>query len=162
MPTCTARGTTASCSLTVASSPRRAGPHRPDYSRGRIPGSGHRFPGARPVAGAYVSVQINVDLLGQNIVGDAANEPSIAVDPTDPKTVVYMRIKRTGKGLKTKYEVDVDTKSFKKPVKTTDTVTASAIAQTSRDSGRHRYAVLCSNQDGEVLINGTAEVSASG
>ncbi|MDH3268347.1 MAG: T9SS type A sorting domain-containing protein [Ignavibacteria bacterium] len=27
--------------------------------------------------------QVNVDLNGQNIVGDAANEPSIAVDPTD-------------------------------------------------------------------------------
>jgi len=33
----------------------------------------------------YVSVQVNVDLLGRNIVGDAANEPSIAVDPTKPR-----------------------------------------------------------------------------
>ena len=51
---------------------------------------------------------------------------------------------------------------FKLPAKTTDTVTASAIAQTSKDPGRHRYAVMCSNQDGEVLINGTAGVAASG
>src|SRR3954463_5144426 len=29
-------------------------------------------------------VQVNVNSLGQNIVGDAANEPSIAVDPTNP------------------------------------------------------------------------------
>jgi hypothetical protein len=31
-----------------------------------------------------VSVQVNVDAEGNNIVGDAANEPSIAVDPTNP------------------------------------------------------------------------------
>ena len=34
-----------------------------------------------------VSVQVNVDGLGNNIVGDAANEPSIAVDPTDPTRI---------------------------------------------------------------------------
>ena len=32
----------------------------------------------------FVSVQVNVDGTGANLVGDAANEPSIAVDPTDP------------------------------------------------------------------------------
>jgi hypothetical protein len=32
----------------------------------------------------FVSYQVNVNALGQNIVGDAANEPSIAVDPTNP------------------------------------------------------------------------------
>ena len=31
-----------------------------------------------------VTTQVNVDENGQNIVGDAANEPSIAVDPNDP------------------------------------------------------------------------------
>ena len=31
----------------------------------------------------FVSVQVNIDDQGQNIIGDAANEPSIAVDPTD-------------------------------------------------------------------------------
>jgi len=36
------------------------------------------------VVGSYVSVQVNVDEFGLNIVGDAANEPSIAVDPTFP------------------------------------------------------------------------------
>jgi len=36
----------------------------------------------------YVSVQVNVDENGDNIVGDAANEPSIAVDPTNPKKMV--------------------------------------------------------------------------
>jgi hypothetical protein len=33
--------------------------------------------------GAYTSYQVNVDANGNNIVGDAANEPSICVDPTN-------------------------------------------------------------------------------
>ncbi len=33
---------------------------------------------------AFTSVQVNVDANGQNITGDAANEPSISVDPTNP------------------------------------------------------------------------------
>ena len=33
--------------------------------------------------GVFTSYQANVDANGQNILGDAANEPSIAVDPTD-------------------------------------------------------------------------------
>ena len=33
------------------------------------------------------SVQVNVAANGDNIVGDAANEPSIAVDPTDPSRI---------------------------------------------------------------------------
>jgi hypothetical protein len=45
-------------------------------------------PGAPPEApitfGAFSSVQVNVDAKGANIPGDAANEPSIAVDPIAP------------------------------------------------------------------------------
>src|SRR5438105_15194520 len=33
--------------------------------------------------GPFTSYQVNVNSNGQNITGDAANEPSIAVDPTD-------------------------------------------------------------------------------
>src|SRR4029434_11275873 len=33
--------------------------------------------------GPYTSYQVNVDGNGNNIVGDAANEPSICVDPTN-------------------------------------------------------------------------------
>src|SRR6266699_2452683 len=33
--------------------------------------------------GPFVSYQVNVDANGNNIVGDAANEPTISVDPTD-------------------------------------------------------------------------------
>lgn len=37
--------------------------------------------------GLLESVQVNVDALGRNIVGDAANEPSLAIDPTDPDNI---------------------------------------------------------------------------
>ena len=47
-----------------------------------------RSPGTRVVEGPYVSVQANVDALGMNIVGDAANEPSIAVSPVNPDNIV--------------------------------------------------------------------------
>ncbi|RMF71438.1 MAG: hypothetical protein D6738_13885 [Acidobacteria bacterium] len=38
--------------------------------------------------GNFTSVQVNVDASGRNIVGDAANEPSLAIDPTDPRNLV--------------------------------------------------------------------------
>lgn len=37
--------------------------------------------------GSFVSIQVNITELGENIVGDAANEPSIAVDPTNPNRI---------------------------------------------------------------------------
>jgi hypothetical protein len=36
----------------------------------------------------FFMVQVNVDENGDNIVGDAGNEPSIAVDPTNPNRIV--------------------------------------------------------------------------
>ena len=47
-----------------------------------------RTPSASVVRGNHVSVQVNVDAMGHNIVGDAANEPSMALDPTDPSNLV--------------------------------------------------------------------------
>jgi hypothetical protein len=41
-------------------------------------------PGAIVTRGGFTSVQVNVDDDGNNILGDAANEPSIAVDPNNP------------------------------------------------------------------------------
>lgn len=38
--------------------------------------------------GPFTSYQVNVDVNGQNITGDAANEPSITVDPTDRNKMV--------------------------------------------------------------------------
>jgi len=49
---------------------------------------GARSAGQRLAIGSYVSVQVNVDELGQNIVGDAANEPSIAVNSVNPNNMV--------------------------------------------------------------------------
>jgi hypothetical protein len=45
-------------------------------------------PGMVSVYGPFTSYQVNVDLKGMNITGDAANEPSIAVDPTDGNRMV--------------------------------------------------------------------------
>ena len=44
-------------------------------------------PQTQATAGRFVSVQVNIDAEGYNIPGDAANEPSIAVDPTDPRRI---------------------------------------------------------------------------
>ena len=40
------------------------------------------------MAGGFTSVQVNVDANGSNILGDAANEPSIAIDPLNPSRIV--------------------------------------------------------------------------
>jgi hypothetical protein len=74
-------------------SPRDPGPawdrqEYPDDAYVPIPREGRaRTPAYRSSVGGFLVVQVNVDELGQNIVGDAANEPSIAVDPTDPDRI---------------------------------------------------------------------------
>src|SRR5450755_2382313 len=40
-------------------------------------------PGMVSQEGPFISHQVNVNGSGQNITGDAANEPSISVDPTN-------------------------------------------------------------------------------
>ena len=61
-------------------------PEAPDDPPGtpapHVPGAGTR--GGPVTFGPYSAVQVNVDALGGNILGDAANEPSIAIDPTNP------------------------------------------------------------------------------
>ena len=52
------------------------------------PGAQRTGPAGRWVRNEYVSVQVNVDANGDNILDDAANEPSIAVDPTNPNQMV--------------------------------------------------------------------------
>jgi hypothetical protein len=47
-----------------------------------------RSAGGFSVVGPYVSIQVNVDAAGRNILGDAANEPSITVNPTNPENLV--------------------------------------------------------------------------
>ncbi len=43
-------------------------------------------PGFIPFGG-FISYQVNVNAQGQNIVGDAANEPSMVVDPNNPNNI---------------------------------------------------------------------------
>ena len=52
------------------------------------PESLSRSPRYVVVRGAHRSIQVNVDALQNNIVGDAANEPSLAIDPTNPNNIV--------------------------------------------------------------------------
>ncbi|MBE0648638.1 MAG: T9SS type A sorting domain-containing protein [Bacteroidales bacterium] len=50
-----------------------------------LPPESHNRSAASSYLGTGFSmVQVNVDSNGQNILGDAANEPSIAIDPTNP------------------------------------------------------------------------------
>jgi len=45
-------------------------------------------PAYRSRSSNFYTIQVNVDENGDNIIGDAANEPSIAVDPTNPDRIV--------------------------------------------------------------------------
>jgi hypothetical protein len=45
-------------------------------------------PAQQWVRDGYVSVQVNVDESGNNLFGDAANEPSMAIDPTNGNRIV--------------------------------------------------------------------------
>ena len=38
--------------------------------------------------GPFRSVQVNIDAQGNNIIPDAANEPSLEIDPTNPQRIV--------------------------------------------------------------------------
>lgn len=63
---------------------------RPDMPPGK-PAAEDRFarsPGLRVWFGSYLSIQVNVDDFENNIFGDAANEPSIAVNPVNPANMV--------------------------------------------------------------------------
>ena len=51
-------------------------------------GSQPSVPAILVTRGNHVSVQVNVNAQNQNIVGDAANEPSLAIDPLDPQRIV--------------------------------------------------------------------------
>ncbi len=45
-------------------------------------------PAYRSQSTNFFAIQVNTDEAGQNMLGDAANEPSIAIDPTDPNRMV--------------------------------------------------------------------------
>jgi hypothetical protein len=52
------------------------------------PGSTHFSPAYRFSGTGFFTTQVNVNTDGENILGDAANEPSIAVNPLDPDKMV--------------------------------------------------------------------------
>ena len=67
---------------------RAAHDERPEGSHVAVPPEDRvTSPAQRWQRGAGISVQVNVDQSGNNIVGDAANEPSIAVDLTDSSRI---------------------------------------------------------------------------
>jgi len=51
-------------------------------------GNNNTSPAVRLKSAGFFTTQVNVNSGGQNIVGDAANEPSIAVDPKNPNNMV--------------------------------------------------------------------------
>ena len=54
-----------------------------------VPSSSRHFsPAYRLSTSRFFMTQVNVSSNGQNILGDAANEPSIAIDPTNPNNMV--------------------------------------------------------------------------
>ncbi len=57
------------------------------YLPRRRPTGGGGSPGAVVIRGPFVSIQVNTDAEGNNIIGDAANEPSIAVNPLNPDEI---------------------------------------------------------------------------
>ena len=58
-------------------------PPAPRFLRGMVTSAG-----MVSAYGPFTSYQVNVDASGMNITGDAANEPSISVDPTDHNNMV--------------------------------------------------------------------------
>jgi hypothetical protein len=84
--------TFATCSLLAAAVPgqtvpRKSLPKEPLEKYDNPPALAAPALGISPALvsqfGAYTSYQVNVDANGNNRIGDAANEPSICVDPTD-------------------------------------------------------------------------------
>src|SRR5712692_7567155 len=59
------------------------GPYIPVTREQQPRSSAYQF--AKP---GFFMIQVNVDDSSRNIVGDAANEPSLAVDPTNPNRMV--------------------------------------------------------------------------
>ncbi len=70
---------------------RGEAPRRLEFPGGeyiQVPRSEMRTsPAYRDSTQDFFITQVNVDSAGENILGDAANEPSIAVDPTDPDKI---------------------------------------------------------------------------
>jgi hypothetical protein len=80
---------TATRGVSVAPPAEPTGGHAesPDDPPARVLGRRMVEPARVWSRGRFASVQVNVDEFGNNIIGDAANEPSIAIDPTNPARI---------------------------------------------------------------------------
>ncbi|MEY2493902.1 MAG: hypothetical protein QOJ45_394 [Verrucomicrobiota bacterium] len=97
----------------------------------------------------FSSYQANVDASGQNITGDAANEPSIAVDPTNPNKMtigwrqfdsVFSNFRQAGWGYTSDGGV-----SWSFPGRLENNVFRSDPVLASDDTGRFFYLSLLTN-----------------
>jgi len=68
--------------------PHERGPIDPWIRAPRPPAAAGASCQSHVIRDQFRSIQVNVDSRGCNILGDAANEPSIAVSPTDPRKIV--------------------------------------------------------------------------
>jgi hypothetical protein len=82
------RGAHAEAGQEAATAPHREIRQDPPAAEAARDDPAARSQGGLSVVGPYVSIQVNVDALGRNILGDAANEPSITVNPTNPDNLV--------------------------------------------------------------------------
>ncbi len=83
--------------MSMSAAPDDPGPWRPGHDERQTTQTYEPHPlGAQPRTSApasaalpgFFATQVNVDGAGQNMIFDAANEPSIAVDPTAPNRIV--------------------------------------------------------------------------
>jgi len=66
-------------------------PYMPNADNNKRTSPAYRYKSrvkSSPIRSSIFTNQVNVDALGQNILGDAANEPSIAVNPVDRNKMV--------------------------------------------------------------------------
>ena len=78
-----------SMALIAGAAPQReTGPHDEMIPVPRIHASSPVKPIVFESRDGFLLAQVNIDSSGANILGDAANEPSIAVDPTAPNRIV--------------------------------------------------------------------------
>jgi hypothetical protein len=96
---CLLLSTTALATSNQATPPAQGGPAEPDTvdklthkeqpeDRPLSPERQRTTARSDPWRNGYRSVQVNVDNNGDNILGDAANEPSLAIDPASPDRMV--------------------------------------------------------------------------
>ena len=65
-----------------------------------------------PATAPANGIQVNIDVMGNDILGDAANEPSIAVDPNDPNRIPVLMVHGLWSSPRTWMDMFNDLRSF--------------------------------------------------